>query len=264
MFSIYTSLYHIEKHNFPWRLSLENFVKFAGLDGEVVIAVNKSEDNTLQIIREFAATHANVKIVETNFSYDNIEMDGKIKDAALQATTKPVKIQMDADEYIPLSNRPKWVDFAKQMMNSKADCLMIPSLDVFGDIKKIRANHQIGVKFRMHKDGFKRGVWKNAWKGLKFDTSMSDSCELLNQFDDLVQATYICDQMALHPLFCSNLVNLPYSIHLGYLSFEHRININKKLWGDHWRLRSGREENVITDKIMLENEMVIEHGLPLE
>lgn len=264
MFSIYTSLYNIEKHNFPWKVSLENFVKFAGEEGEVVVAVNQSDDNTLQIIKDFAAENPTVKIVETKFAYNDITMDGKIKDAALQATTKPVKIQMDADEIFPLSLRNKWVEYANRLMNSKMDCLMVPSIDVFGDIKKIRSNHQIGVKFRMHKDGFKRGVWKHAWRGDKFDTSMSDSCELLTPFDDLVQGTQIVDQMALHPLFSCNLVNALYTIHLGYLDFNHRININNKLWKAHWELRSGREENVITNKSSLDNEIVIDHGLILE
>jgi len=263
MFSIYTSLYHIEKHSFPWRPSLENFVSFVGPEGEVVVAVNKSEDNTLEIIKEFAAQNPTVKIVETNYEYSDITMDGKIRDAALQATTKPVKIQMDADEIIPLSNKAKWVEYANNLLNSKAVCFMIPSVDVYGSMDKIRANHPIGVKFRMHKEGFKRGVWKNAWRADKINTSLSDSCELLDQFDELIQGTHIVNQMDLHPLFCANLANFPYVLHLGYLSFEHRLNINNKLWKSHWELRSGRPENVITSKEVLDSEIVISHNLPI-
>jgi glycosyltransferase involved in cell wall biosynthesis len=265
MFSVYTSLYHIEKHNFPWRQSLENFVEFIGPEGELTIAVNKSEDNTLQIIQEFAADKPNVKIIKTSFFYDDIEMDGKIKNAALQATTKPIKIQMDADEIIPLSQKPKWEVYARELLkNQQIDCWMIPTLDVYGSMDKIRSDTQIGQKFRMHKEGFFRGVINAARRGDKIDTSRSDTCELIDFNGDLARCVGFVHPMALNPMFADMLSDCIFTVHLGYLSFEHRINVNNKLWREHWELRSGRSENVVTKISQLQSANLIHHNLNLE
>lgn len=264
MFSIYTSLYHIEKHSFPWRESLENFVKFAGEDGEVVIAINKSEDNTLEIIKKFAAENPNVKIVETDYLYSNIEMDGLIKNAALQATTKPLKIQMDADEAFPLFLKDRWVEYGEELLKSPIQCLMIPSIDLFGSKDKIKANSQIGLKFRMHKGGLKRGVWKEARRGDKIDTSKSDTCEILLPNGDLPFCQSIVSPILLNPVFSSQLKDYLWTWHYGYLSLEHRININNKLWNEHWSLRSGRKENVATSIEELKDEPTIFHNLQLD
>jgi hypothetical protein len=265
MFSIYTSLYHVEKHNFPWKQSIENFIEFIGSDGELVIAINKSEDNTLQIIKDFIGANQNIKIIETSFLYDDIEMDGKIKNEALQATTKPVKIQMDADEYIPLSQKSKWELYAKALLeNPQIDCWMIPSLDVYGSIEKIRSDQQIGQKFRMHKSGFYRGVIRHAKRGDgKINTSMSDTCELIDINGELARCHSFVNQMVLNPMFVDQLSDYIFTVHLGYLSFEHRLNINNKLWKEHWELRSGNQENVIISKTELENNPICFHNLLL-
>lgn len=263
-FSIYTTLFNIEKHNFPWCPSLENFVKFCKEGDEIVVAVNKSEDNTLQIIKDFAAENPLVKVIETNFDYNDIEMDGKIKNAALQATKNKIKIQMDADEGFVLSQRQKWEEYAETLMNQPhVDCLLIPSVDLFGSKDKIRANHEIGQKFRMHKGGFRRGVWNGARRGDKIDTSKSDTTEIIDMNGDLVRSYPIVPPQNLHPLFCFGLNKYIFTIHFGYLSFEHRININNKLWADHWALRSGGQENVATRKEQLDLEPTIKHNLSL-
>jgi glycosyltransferase involved in cell wall biosynthesis len=263
MFSIYTSLYHIEKHSFPWRESLENFVQFAGDDSEVVVAVNKSEDNTLAIIKEFAAQNPTVKIVETNYSYDNIEMDGLIKNAALQACTKEIRIQMDADEAFYLPSRPKWVQYAEELLKSNIECLMLPTVDCFGAKDKIRADKNVGLKFRMHKKGLTRGVWKEAKRGDKINTSMSDTCELLRPNGDLAISSSIVSQTLLYPIFVPQLKDFIWTYHFGYLSFDQRVNINKKLWKSHWELRSGKREEVVTDIFELANVPTVAHNLPL-
>lgn len=264
MFSIYTSLYHVEKHNFPWQESIDNFVKFIEDDGELVIAINKSEDNTLNIIKNYVEKYKNVKIIETNFSYSDIEMDGKIKNAALQATTKDLKIQMDADEYVPLTQRQKWIEYGDELLKSPIECLMIPTLDLYGSKDRIKSNSQIGLKFRMHKKGLSRGVWKEARRGNHINTSMSDTCELLRQDGNLAYSQSVIPSIYLNPLFCSSLKDYIFTVHLGYLSMEHRININNKLWADHWQLRSGHQENVATKIEELANEPTIYHNLPIE
>ena len=261
MLSVYTTLFNVIKNSFPWEDNVENFTKFAD---EVVIAVNKSEDDTLSIVNFFAKDHPNVKVVETNYKYDNIAFDGLVKDAALQATTQPVCIQMDADETFVHSQKPKWEYYAKELLNSSFDCYMVPSIDLYGSIDKIRANQRIGLKFRMHKRGLKRGIWKAAWRGEKIDTGMSDTTELINQNNDLCNATSIVPEQSLFPIFNSELNKYIYTVHLGFLSFDHRISINKSLWAAHWELRSGHKENVATDLFSLENVPTIKHNLILD
>lgn len=263
-FSIYLSIFNIEKHAFPWRESLDSAVAFAGNEGEVVIAVNQSEDKTLDIIREYVATRPNVKVIETKFAYDDVTFDGAIKNAALQACTKEVCIQLDADEVLPLSQRKKWEIAAQQLLRTTIDCYLIPSIDLYGDRDHI-SNKNVGTKFRLHKKGLKRGVWARAWQipGKQFDISMSDSSELLNREDQLVRCQGLVPEFCLQPSFAHMLDDYIYTVHLGYLSLEHRANINKAVWGPHWSLRAGREAGVETDVEKLAKQATIRHNLKL-
>lgn len=257
--SAYISLFNVTKNSFPWQESLDSAAAFCE---EVVIAINQSEDDTVAVIRAWAADKPHVKIVETSFAYTDIEFDGKVKNAALQACTGDVLIQLDADEVLLLKQKPRWVAHARQLLNLNVDCYMIPSVDLYGDRSRMR-KQPIGVKFRMHKKGLRRGVWERAWRGDKIDTSMSDTCELLNQQGHLVRCLPVAPDFVLQPQFASQLDNYLYTIHLGYLSLEHRANINKVIWADHWRLRSGHEENVETEVDKLAAEPTIPHGLKL-
>lgn len=257
--SIYISLFNITKHSFPWQESLDNAAAFAE---EVVVAINTSEDDTFEVISSWAADKPHVKIIKTAFAYDDIEFDGKVKNAALQVCTKDILIQMDADEIIPLGQKKRWVAFANKLYLSNIECYMIPSVDLYGSRDDIR-NIPIGNKFRMHKQGFRRGVWAGGRLGDKIDTSKSDTCELINDKDHLVRCAHIVPEFALQPRFCAILDDYIYTVHLGYLSLQHRANINKALWADHWRLRSGHEENVETDVDKLAAEPIIKHNLRL-
>jgi len=54
-----------------------------------------------------------------------------------------------------------------------------------------------------------------------------------------------------------------YTVHSGYLTFEHRVNVNKAIWADHWSLRAGREADVTIDVEKLAKEPTIAHNLRL-
>lgn len=264
-YSIYTSAFNLIKNSFHfWRKSLPNFSQFAGKDGEVVIAVNKSEDDTLDILKSFITEYPNIKLITTDYSYDDITFDGKIKDAALQATKNPVKISMDLDETVLLSGKDKWDFYANELLNSKYQCVMLPTLDLWGAPNQIRANVPIGLKFRMHKEGLKRGVWKQAWRGDYIDTSKSDTCELLDQNDELVPCWNPVPSMDLTPIFSDNLKNYPYTLHHSFVDFQYRVNINQVLWAEKWSQRSGNKENVALSEQALKVEPTILLNLPLE
>lgn len=276
MFSIYTSAFLLNRNKFPFQESLLNFSKFAD---EVVIALNVphfdfkdkkrikfEDDGSEATLKAFIKDNSltNVKIVITTFEFTDIEMDGKIKDAALQATKFDVKIQMDLDEIIPLSMKPKWVEYAKQMLaNPLMNCLMIPTVDLYGARDKIKATQNIGLKFRMHKKGFRRGVWREAKFTDHIDTSKSDTCELIDYHGNLVQGWSIVSEMYLMPVLAGQLNDYIFTLHLGYVDLQHRLNINNAIWKEHWELRSGHKENVATNMEELKS-ATMNHRLILE
>ena len=250
------------KNNFTYApKNINNFAQFAD---EVVIAVNTSEDDTLEGLKTIAAKYDNVKVISTDISYDSIELDGKIKDAALQATTGDIKIQMDLDEYIPLSQKPKWESRAKSLLDLPYDGYMIATIDLWGDKDKIRADKNVGQKFRMHKAGLKRGIWHVARRGDKIDTSMSDTCELLKADGELAQCISIHDQNHFMPILVSQLNNSIFTIHEGYLDFEKKAELGRNFWKERWEMYSGEEENVPTRAEQLVNIPTIAHNLILE
>ena len=261
MFSIYISAFNLIKNSFPYLKNLYLACKFAD---EVIVVVNKSVDETLDLIKSYCNKYNNLKIIETNFDYNDIKFDGACKNMALQATTQKVKIQLDLDEYIPLSQKNKWLEYADKLLNTNYECLMIPSIDLFGNKDYIRSDQNIGIKFRMHKIGLKRGVWKYAWIDNKINTSKSDSCELLNSNDDLVNSIHIVPQRLLNPIFSFELNNHIFTIHEGYLDFKYRVNINKNFWKEKWEQRSGHPENVITEIEALKMYPTIKHNLIIE
>ena len=112
MISIYSSAFNLIKNNFNYKVSLENFSTFAD---EVVIAINNSEDDTLEKLILYSKQFNNVKIIPVDISYNDPLLDGKIKNIALQSTTEEIKINLDMDEYIPLWQKPIWYNLATQL-----------------------------------------------------------------------------------------------------------------------------------------------------
>lgn len=264
MFSIYASAFNLVKNNFDYKGALDNFAAFAD---EVVLAINTSEDNTLGVLQAYITEkdYKNVKLIETKFDYKDNEFDGKIKNAALQATTQPVKVSMDMDERIPLSQKDKWIHYGNLLLQSNIMAFFVPSIDLWGDKDHIRMAHDIGVKWRMHKKGCYRGVVNYARRmDGKIDTSQSDTCELINGNGELIPAAHIIPNQAYFmPIHAGFLKSCIYTVHYGYIDFQYRLNINK-FWKEKWEERSGQPENVATKIEELTKEKVIKHNLPLE
>lgn len=268
-FSIYTTCYLVNKNKFSFLANIDNFFRFAGPEGEVIIGTCEEgiTDGTLDILNRLIEYNNlnNVKIVVSkDIRFSQNTFDGDLKNFALQNTKHPIKIQMDMDESFVLSQRNKWINYSVSLLNSDYQAIFVPSIDVYGDIAKIRANHQIGQKWRIHKAGLKRGVWKAAKleNGL-FQTNMSDSSELLDQNNELVKTANIVPQEALNPYNSRLLNDYIYTMHLGFLSLDYRQQINANWWKEKWEDRSKKTENVVIDKNILEKEAVIDHNLSL-
>jgi hypothetical protein len=262
MISVYTSAFNLVKNSFNYQVTLDNFLSLAD---EVVVAVNTSEDDTLAQLKDFAVMHGALKVIETAFKYDDISFDGAIKNAALQATTHPVRIQMDLDETFVPSHKPRWRKYAQKLLDSKVDCYLIPTIDLWGDCDHIRADKDTGYKFRMHKGGLKRGIWYKARVGDYINTRMSDTGELLTMMDDLVEnVESIVPSHYFHPLMVFMLNNYVFTVHHGFESFEQRVNVNKAIWKKAWEQRSGHQEDVALSVEELKRFPVIKHNLVLE
>lgn len=268
----YVSAWDLITNGFDYQSSLANMVAFFD---EVVIAVNTSKDDTLAALRTLAAapeSGGKLKVISTDFSYTDVTFDGATKNAALQACSAGfpgewVYIQMDLDEAIPQSQRPKWTALAEQLVSmSSIQCFMLPSLDLWGSVKTIRADRSVGLKFRMHKGGLRRGVWKEAWlnpQHTRFDTSKSDSTELVTTNGDLALSMKIVPDHYLNPAACFMLSQYPFVVHGGYLNYAQRVRVNKAIWKDHWELRSGHPENVAITIDELTKVPLIPHRLSL-
>ena len=88
MFSIYSIAFNVVKNNFAYEEAIENFCAFAE---EVVVAVNKSDDNTWDEFKRLDEKHANLKIIPATVSLDDPRLDGKLFNLALKPQLKNLK-----------------------------------------------------------------------------------------------------------------------------------------------------------------------------
>jgi hypothetical protein len=231
-FSIYTSAFNLIKNSFNYKISIKRFCDFAD---EVVVCVNTSIDNTYEELILLKSIYNNLVVIESDFSYSDPLLDGKIKNAALQSTSNEIKIGLDMDEYIPLWQKPMWDDLAFMLKNHEVDCFMIPSINLYKD-----KDHYFSIspKWYLHKDGLFRGAAKYA---INIDgtvnTNYSDTCELIYSNGCIVNnASTICDIESLREN------NLPFVVHEGYLDLDARLIRNKNFWSDHWLIESGGKQ----------------------
>lgn len=257
LISIYCSAFNLIKNSFNWRESLDNFVDFGD---EVVVCVNKSEDNTLDVLNQYKTQSSadNLNIIESDFSYDDLAFDGKIKNEALKNTQYPGKVLLDLDEFIPLSQFDLWRECVSVLYSSnQVDALLIPSINLCGGYDTYK---DVGYKFYLHKNHISRGIVKNAkLPNGKINTSISDTTEPISSDGSLARS-----------IAFSNDINaiksgdIPYVFHKWCINYEDRVRQNAT-WKPVWENRSGKQENdVITDIERLKSILVSKHDLPLK
>ena len=242
--SIYTSGFNLLVNHFDYKDAIKNFSLFAD---EVVIAVNSSQDDTYGALDSLRNTYGNLKLVECDVPYDDPLLDGKIKDIALQATTSDVKIGLDMDERIPLRHKDRWLGLAMQLDFLPEDCVMIPSLNLwgsYGTIKNDLSENLKSYKWYLHGPNLRRGPVNFARRpNGTIDTSRSDSCELIYPNGDLVHYRTLnaIGVSSIHEFldYIENQITFVY--HLGYANFQNRVDRNKSFWYNHWRTESGGE-----------------------
>lgn len=246
MFSIYTSAFNLERGEFDYR-TLQRFADFVGESGEVVVALNKSSDGSESTLKQFTSQFPNVRIIDCDVSYSDPDMDGKIKNAALQETTRPFKIGLDLDEHIPLWQRPLWENMARALEQTPVKALFIPSVDLYSSADRVSA---IGQKWYLHKAGCFRGTVNFARReDGTHDVTRSDSCELIDTEGNLVMAYSVSPNFQDLDSRIKFLESgeAPFVVHTGYLDLERRARLHKSFWLKHWAIENGAEIYIPTE-----------------
>lgn len=258
--SIYSTAFNIIKNDFNyWKITIPKWLQFIdyGNKGEIVIAVNKNEDDTLKILKDYFKQYQCIILVESNFDYEDYAFDGKIKNFALQNTKNEICMGLDMDEY-PSPNINSWESILYQFLNSNYEAVFIPVVDICKSMEEYKS---IGLKWYIHKQGLHRGVWSKAkLENGKIDIKKSDTCELLNKNEDLCSAVSICRELSIDEIKNNNL---PFIIHLGWLNWQDRKNQNKT-WQPVWSNRAGYEvSDILHEEEKFNNIKVINHNLDI-
>ena len=128
--SSYTSAFNLIKNEFDWEKALLNH---ASITDETVVAVNTSEDDTLEALEKFVGSFSGrIKIVTTDFSYSDPDLDGKVKNAALQATSHKYKLGLDLDEMVNPNQRDSWMGLVNFLDSyTEAQAFFVPVIDLY-------------------------------------------------------------------------------------------------------------------------------------
>jgi len=265
--SLYSYLFDARLRDFNAEETVANFVAFAD---EVVFATIPSEDDTYERLKALESQYAGkFRVVMTDISLSNNRFDGDLKTAALQACTKSTDedprlyIIADADERFRAETKQTWLSYGKLIWKSKLDGILLPVLDLYGDENSIRADQNIGLKFRIHKDTVvKRGVIPQAELGNGlFSTEKSDSTEPILANGQLARFAPV--EVSLNPQDSYHLSWVPHVFHLGHLDSTRRVKLNKEFWFQHWKNRSGENPKMVMDEGELSDVATIPHNLRL-
>lgn len=261
--SAFGYIFNATLRDFDIEGAVDNFCSFFD---ELVLATINSEDDTRERLNKLEKKYVNFRVIESDLDISKSnDWDGKLKTIAMNHCSHPIRVIVDCDERIPVGQRPLWDKYAEMLVNSEVDGLLIPVIDLFKSELTIKANSPIGQKFRMHKTSIvERGVLREADYGNGFfDTSKTDSTDPKRADGSLGNFASIVNQIDLMPMFASNLVNYPYVLHYGTVDTARRAKLGEQFWKREWEKRSNRPENVITDKNLLDAELVIAHNLPI-
>lgn len=213
-----------------------------------------------------------LKIISSDFSYQDPLLDGKIKNAALQATSQDLKIGLDMDERIPLRHKDRWITLGNHLgPDSAFGAWMVPSLNLWGGLDTVRADfetHRNSYKWYLHRKGYERGPAAFARKSDgTVDTSKSDTCELIRPGGGLAPSFALMgddiEDLGAYLDYIENAGTFVY--HLGYVSYADRVARNRNFWNEHWKVESGGEppKHKVHMDITEFNDDLTAHNLPL-
>ena len=228
MISLYTTAFNLGNFEFSIEDALSNWFYYVD---EVVISTLASQVEEIKNRVTHTVFADSVKVVSTDLNTEeDLYWDGKLKNAALERCNHDVVIQVDLDERIS-GEKAAFNKLVTEINCHDFPCsIMLPTIDLYEDLDHCV---NIGHKWYLHrKDGTYRGAVNFAKRGDgTFDPEKSDTCELIDEKGNLIP--------------CIGRVPLAQEgakiIHLGYLSLEHKNNINKNFWGAIWNYRKTGE-----------------------
>lgn len=270
MFSIVTAAYNIVDMTYDWKNNISNWHSFLEGEGEIIVAVNTSTDNTVKELEllfkqlnsigvtQFTRNKITLKIINTEFSYEDVEFDGKIKNSAYKAATQKFVIPLDLDEVISLKTKDVWISAALELeRNDKIDGYFIASLNVHGSWKNYK---DIGQKWYMvkNKPDIYRGIpdfAKN--QDGSIDITKSDTTEFCRN-GNIINTVYAFshnfgDRVKINHMAFNRI---PFVWHLGGENFAQRLKQNK-FWKPVWEARAKKEVNDIILTIDDFNKVII-------
>lgn len=269
--SIYGTGYNLQKMGFSWKETLQNWLDFLHHSGEIVIAVNTSEDDTVNLIRQYVAStlqshsQISVKVIDAEIPYTDPEFDGKLKALALSHCTQPYAMLLDFDELLVPSQRALWVGLARDMeMDYSFDSYLVPVVDIFGDEQHYKG---IGTKFYIHRNtsNITRGVHKQAYReDGSIDKTKSDTTEAIYKDSrEIIRAKQLVmmDLPQYITVGCLESGVTPFVVHLGWLNLEQRVK-QSAFWRPHWDNRDKHSQEPETTLVDLEKIPRYHHNLP--
>ena len=195
----YSSAFNLIDNGFYIKTSLISFCEFCD---DVVIAVNSSKDNTFSELYKLTKIFKNLHLIQTDISYDDPLLDGKIKNEALKFAESlggKYFIGLDLDEELIISQKKRWMEFIEIFLDYyDYDAMLIPSVNLWGSRDTVRWDEQNNkaYKWYVHKKGFSRGPVKQGLKDDGFlNIKISDGCEILDSFGNLARSIRIDQEL---------------------------------------------------------------------
>ena len=257
--SIYSSLFNVTSNKFGYKDFLAHVCSFGD---EVVVATIKDGDGSYELLCAEKEQYKNLVVILSDLQPNIPTFDGALKDAALQACTGNLMLQLDGDERLGISDRVAWEYYFQFLLNSgKVQCIMLPSINLYKDNSHFS---DITFKWYLHKRGLKRGVVDFARRpdGTHniHGNGASDSCELLDENNRLVNSIQLVEDMGAPLLSWWKIQDslTPYIVHYGYIDLDRRAELNKNFWAKMWSIEDGRPVNLPT-----EGSKIIKPSFPL-
>ena len=236
--SIYSTAFNIIGKGFNHEDALDNWFYYAD---EVCIAVNKSLDDTENVIRKYGLKKGyNLKVIPVDIPYSDPFCYGKTENCALQICSGDLMIQQNLDERLG-GEKELIKSLGRQLLdNDEFASFFVPVINLYGDYEHFI---DFGAKWYIHKKGLNRGPVNFGIKeNGRPDYHKTSTDELIDHKGNLLQTYPLCDiantEGALE--YCSN--KNPFVYHLGYVDLEERVTRNE-FWKDFWEKATGGDSN---------------------
>lgn len=236
--SIYSTAFNIIKNDFDYEDAIRNFLYYAD---EVCIAINKSEDNSSGVIKKFILdNNLNVKVIDTNFSYEDPFCYGKIVNAALQECTGDICILQDLDERFG-GKKEYLIKICENFLKlDQVKALFVPVINLYGDLYHFK---DINFKWYIHKSGLYRGAVNFGIKDNgRPDYNKTSTDELIDSNSNLVPTLNVVQALGLNDPYQYIVNQYPFVYHLGYTDFHKRVKRNH-FWKNFWENATGGDKN---------------------